>query len=264
MRVFVPNFLGQSSGNYATEYLYSSPISDLFVYGRFPDYVWTQILGGCQEFLTASAQHTPPDGKAPDTSWLYGSKTRDRLQQFAASRNIDLDHAWVFNGNAAPSLNQILGEVTAAITPKPQLAVMHGDFHFANIFFDFRSLGVKVVDPRGTINHQTSIYGDRHYDVAKLAHSIDGLYDFIVAGIAHATVTAPYQVSFEILSVEHIQKVQHLFGAMDFGGISPRSREIKAMVILLFMAMLPLHADNQARQDTMLANVLRLYLDFVE
>jgi len=37
--------------------------------------------------------------------------------------------------------------------------------------------------------------------------------------------------------------------------------EIRAIVILLFLSMLPLHSENRQRQDALLANVFRLFVD---
>ena len=59
---------------------------------------------------------------------------------------------------------------------------MHGDFCFSNILFDLGHQIVRVIDPRGRFG-QKGIYSDPRYDMAKLRHSIGGLYDFIVADL---------------------------------------------------------------------------------
>jgi streptomycin 6-kinase len=46
----------------------------------------------------------------------------------------------------------------------------HGDYHYGNLFFDARKRRVLCVDPRGRLDDGTiTSFGDRRYDVAKLA-----------------------------------------------------------------------------------------------
>jgi len=267
LNVFLPDYLGRTKKDdrtgYATEYLFLTSVSDLFVYGRLPEYVWQQILSGCREFYEICASHSDPAKTVPDCQWLYVDKTKERMANFSKARGIELDKPWTFNGKPTLPLNEIFANTLKymSLSPKTPASISHGDFHFANIFFDFRSLGIKVVDPRGIINGKTTIYGDARYDLAKLAHSVDGLYDFILAGIFKADVTTSYDIDFKVTKNAQTEQIQKLFSATKFNGISPTSKDIRAIVILLFLSMLPLHADNKQRQDTLLANVFRLYVE---
>ncbi len=66
---------------------------------------------------------------------------------------------------------------------------MHGDFCFSNITYDFAIIRIKTIDPRGlTPNNELTIYGDTQYDIAKLSHSVLGLYDWIIAGYYHVDI----------------------------------------------------------------------------
>ena len=68
-------------------------------------------------------------------------------------------------------------------TRESDVMISHGDLCFSNILFDTRVESIKCIDPRGiTPKGEYSIYGDRRYDLAKLYHSVVGLYDFIIAG----------------------------------------------------------------------------------
>ncbi|MNF05243.1 hypothetical protein D3C80_2049270 [compost metagenome] len=40
-------------------------------------------------------------------------------------------------------------------------------------------------------------------------------------------------------------------------------KDIMPLTVLLFLSMLPLHADRPDRQEAMLVNALRLYSDYV-
>ena len=111
------------------------------------------------------------------------------------------------------------------------------------------------------VMERPTIAGDHRYDLAKLAHSIDGAYDFIIAGLWTARFTGTYDLSFSTPETQQRLMVQELFQSMRFDGHRPNTSEIRAIVLLLFLSMLPLHADNLARQNALLANVFRLYLN---
>ena len=57
--------------------------------------------------------------------------------------------------------------------------IIHGDLCFANIMVDTNLSFIKVIDPRGKFGTY-DIYGDFRYELAKLFHSVDGKYDFII------------------------------------------------------------------------------------
>ena len=68
-----------------------------------------------------------------------------------------------------------------------QGCVVHGDLCLSNILYDLRSRVCKLIDPRGSFG-AAGIYGDPRYDVAKLYHSIYGLYDFITNDLFHVEI----------------------------------------------------------------------------
>lgn len=56
----------------------------------------------------------------------------------------------------------------------PFISMVHGDLHFQNIIWDIPTDRFILTDPRGDINGS-----DFAYDLGKLAHCFDGLYDFM-------------------------------------------------------------------------------------
>jgi len=106
-----------------------------------------------------------------------------------------------------------------------------------------------------------TVYGDIRYDMAKIAHSVYGLYDFIISGIVRADMSQDYKIDFNPVLTSRISMVQDVFARLSVGGVHLRSRQIQAITILLFLSMLPLHAEDERRQNTLLANAFRLYFD---
>ena len=60
-----------------------------------------------------------------------------------------------------------------------EFSIIHGDLCFANIMVDENYSFIKVIDPRGKFGN-FDVYGDFRYELAKLFHSVDGKYDFII------------------------------------------------------------------------------------
>ncbi|HYH18777.1 MAG TPA: hypothetical protein VD995_09160 [Azospirillum sp.] len=268
LRPFTPALVGEETGAYALEYLYLSPLNDLFVFGRLPAVVWQRILAACAEFLDACAAHPPPPGnqaaEAAGAAALYGAKTEERLRRFAATRGIDPARPWRINGRPVPGLLE-MARRAAALVPAPRpddVRLVHGDFGFSNIFYDFRTQRVRAVDPRGQDGHgRATPYGDPRYDVAKLHHSVVGRYDFIVAGCCTLRRPSAYALELELPDHGALAEVEALFRASRFAGQVPEETAAPAIAVLLFLSMLPLHADAPDRQDALLANAMRLFLD---
>jgi hypothetical protein len=144
--------------------------------------------------------------------------------------------------------------------------VLHGDLCLSNILFESRLGRIKVIDPRGlNARGKFSFYGDLRYDLAKLTHSVVGLYDHILAGAYY--LERKYSSDFcsfelEIHIDERVKSVQNAFIDREFlPGLKPL--DVIPITILLFISMLPLHADEPRRQDALLANALRLYVMFI-
>ena len=104
----------------------------------------------------------------------------------------------------------------------------------------------KLIDPRGRFKTQ-SIYGDPRYDIAKLRHSIVGLYDFIIAGLYKLTCLGDCSYNFQISTPVLTEKLEPFFDELVVG-YGYNRREIKLIEALLFLTMIPLHKDDIQRQ----------------
>lgn len=264
IKVFAPLYLGQeeAGSGYCLSNEYLCTLSDLYVFGVLSRRTWRRIFESCQEFTSLCSEHVP--SVLPDMDALYRQKTEERLTAFCRENNIDMCRSWTLNGRYLPSLSEILDNVCSEIAPftRKTAGVMHGDLCFSNIFYDFRRQAIKVIDPRGSVDCRApSIYGDLRYDVAKMMHSVVGRYDFIIADFYTLREEERHQIEFLIPESKRLSRIEEEFLSHDFGaGVAADSTEILAITILLFLSMLPLHADRPERQRAFLANALRLYL----
>ena len=171
LRVFTPQLIREFDSpdtGYEIQYLFLASLNELYVFGQLPSFVWRKIFQGCFEFLDACRQHRPTEPADFDSSELFHKKTSERLAQYRNATGVDLEKPWSINGIETPGLNEI-AEQTEAMIPAADpstICVVHGDFCFSNILYDFRAQAIKVIDPRGRMPNGTiSSYGDPRYDL---------------------------------------------------------------------------------------------------
>lgn len=212
------------------------------------------------EFLSLCLeQAVEPNAPINTLDILFSDKTALRLNEFCTARHITLEDQWQFAGQHV-SLAQILRDSQKHLPDsKPLLGVLHGDFCFSNILYDFRANKIKTIDPRGmTPDGQKTLYGDIRYDLAKLSHSILGLYDWIIAGYYHVEI-ADNAIELKIAEQSHHKETQQGFIELIEQTFGLTAKNLYAMQIQLFLSMLPLHADDRRRQDALFANAFRLH-----
>lgn len=267
LRGYTPQYLGCiESGDkfsYRLEYLHNTALNELYVFSEMPNVIWSDIFDHCLSFISdCSSEVAPREAVTQNIDQLFGVKTLTRLGEFKATKRFNLSDEWVFNNAPPVSIEKVLIE-SEKFLPKDEVlsTLMHGDFCFSNILYDFRANRIKTIDPRGlTPSGDITIYGDIRYDLAKLSHSILGMYDWIVAGYHKTNIDwLDKRIEFSIFGELKHKTTHSMFVNMvaDKHGLS--AVNLYAMQIQLFLSMLPLHEDDKNRQEGLFANVFRLY-----
>ncbi|OJF69449.1 hypothetical protein BK026_11995 [Alteromonas sp. V450] len=261
LKIYTPHLLEKNVDNYKLEYLYLLPLSDLFVFGCLPKLQWDCIFDAVWETREAFDKYkAPSDFNVKGLDSLYLEKTLERISELQSQttskrlfESVDKD---------AADLTTIARTVSSYIRPcrKTDVAITHGDFCFSNILYDSKVQIIKCIDPRGTLpTGEISCFGDRRYDIAKLYHSVIGKYDHIIAGQYSLSEKAG-KVGIEFSTNREEQaKIEESFRKKIIVKSGYEEREIIAITILLFLSMLPLHADRLDRQTAFVANAIRLY-----
>lgn len=251
LKKYVPQIYEKKNDSYTIEYLYNSSLANIFVFGNLDINSLKDILERCIEYINLEKQYKP-DTRI-DTNYLYTEKTLSRLSY------LNLDENYIINGVQVGSIREIIEDLDTYIDKDcyKYNSIMHGDLCFSNILYDSRSNHIKLIDPRGVDNKcNISIYGDWRYDVAKLAHSIIGKYDFIIANRFKYKENTSTDIEFDIEYDNKIEELEIYFEKFfDFKMYYP-------IMINLFLSMIPLHSDNILRQKAMFANALNLYDEF--
>ncbi|MGF1697582.1 aminoglycoside phosphotransferase family protein [Vibrio lamellibrachiae] len=265
LRGNIPQYLGcqdeQGKISYRLEYLHLTALNELFVFSKLPSHIWTQILASCVEFLVLCKEHkAPPSKLANSLDVLFSKKTEQRLAEYCKTHQLTLTQEWSFNSSEKISLEAVLNDSQKHLpTQEEANTVLHGDFCFSNVLYDFRAVKIKVIDPRGmTPEGRKTIYGDLRYDIAKLSHSVLGLYDWIIAGYYQVEIRAD-SITLDIAEEGRYRETQQSFIQLVEDEFKLSAQNLYAMQIQLFLSMLPLHADDPQRQQALFANAFRLH-----
>lgn len=270
IKYFVPQFYNSFEDGdkiyYEIEYLNLNSLSDLFVFGKHPIYVWKEIFSSCQDFLN-NCFLEKKISRNSDSNYTILNKTISRLNEYSKKSGFDLNQKLKYNGLDLPSIAEIIDNIDADFSFQNENyeTVVHGDFCFSNILYDFRKRAIKVIDPRGLdLEENITIYGDIRYDLAKLSHSVIGLYDYIISGYYYLEVDDDYDFNFSIVVSEDVKLIQSEFLKLNFFDKTIVDHNIYSSLVHLFLSMLPLHSDNPKRQKAFIANALRIYVEYIK
>ena len=232
------------------EYFPVPALSELYLYASVHPEVWEYALGRILDlwWRTFHATRGRDEAQAAKTLAMYWAKTERRLAQSAQQTELPEGEVRL-NGRLLPAWPDLRGRLRAAVeevAARPHWSLVHGDFHFGNILFDFNSGQVKLVDPRGSFGGP-GCYGDARYDLAKLLHSFHGGYAHLAGGMFELRRTGGD--AFELCYFGGADR-EHLLGCFKawLAQHEVSFAEIELIEGLLFLSLLPLHAEDRERQ----------------
>ncbi|HCP7622777.1 TPA: hypothetical protein OFW74_004520, partial [Escherichia coli] len=277
MKIFTPQLIEDGIDSktkkyyYSLEYLPFNPLNEIFVHGRNSVIFWSKIFNILKDFMNISAiqfeQFSTKSliGKIhKDSELLYYDKTISRLENYCKKADISIHNPVIYDSVTLPSISEIAIDCINRNSLLPVIpSILHGDLCFSNILLNSRLDRIKVIDPRG-MNQlgELTIFGDQKYDLAKLSHSVIGLYDHIISGRYKLSGDIFSSVKIDFSTNEIVDDIQREFMSRRFISFI-NTQDIMPLTVLLFLSMLPLHADRPDRQKAMLANALRLYSTFI-
>ena len=263
---FAPKLLweDQKASEIVMEYCPYITLSEAFVAEL--DLDWKRILERLFEVHSIlNSQHVQQRGIVSDIKDFHLKKSEERIHSLSDIEPFgDLlrEKFLTINNRVHRNIdvNFLLGELEKNLQHiKP--SVVHGDYCFSNILYDLNSNSVKLIDPRGCLLGEPTIFGDAHYDYAKLMHSALGLYDFIVQGKYSLLQLAPDSFSFEIETKN--QKIHSLILLAFKEDCKYESKEVVyyrlLLEVLLFVTMIPLHYEDPKRQLAFYLRAVQLY-----
>lgn len=243
------------------EYYAYHTLHELFLFGNLSDEQWKNIFRRIRFILNDFRRYSVKDDNIKNSlREMYLNKTLKRLKQMEGTEGFpEPDGKLVINGVSYITLGEMY-TVIENLTEKylldtDEFNIIHGDLCFSNIMIDMDYSFVKLIDPRGGFGRY-DIYGDRRYELAKLMHSIDGKYDYIIKDKFHLSGFGgifSYNIDYD-----QSANIEGCFLQIFQEELEKDGKAIKLIESLLFFSMIPLHSESSEQQKVMLGTAVKL------
>jgi hypothetical protein len=246
-------------------------LNDVYLHGNWDPGVWSQALSAIGRAIDGMSEYRiqPESGRVKAALHdMYETKTIERVQPLLSEpRFAPLSGNTVrINGRDCFGLRSCLAMLPQALEytglySRADLTIIHGDLCLSNVLYDRRSGFVRLIDPRGSFGG-IDLYGDPVYDLAKLSHSLRGDYDFLVNDLFELDIDRG-EVTLAAFRRRSHDVVRDLFRSWLGARVGDALRQVNVIESLLFLSMIPLHADRPRSQTAFLARGLELFTDAV-
>lgn len=266
LKILAPRFINFQKNNKnasLTQELYGYPsLQELYLSGEVNIEDWKYIIEKLFELHKIFEGYTTKENEK-SLVWLYWEKTKNRVDELKetnpywaklSKKNVEIINNQTYKGIGF--LSDEIEKFAKTISKNAKQTIIHGDYCFSNILFDSSNYIFKLIDPRGRLNEGPTIFGDPRYDIAKLRHSVVGLYDFIVQGMFKINRTEK-GFEYKILTTRDYSVLEDIFDnyIKEYGY---NQKEIEFIEGLLFLSMIPLHVDNFDRQQMFYVRAVEL------
>ena len=262
-RIF--NYSMEYSAPYVSmEYYAYHTVHELFLYGDLTRNQWNDIFKRISFVCSDFRRYTVKEPKIFEAlEEMYLTKTLKRLKQLENISDFKnfFTHEIIINGKKFLSLNDIIKKlknlIPAMLFNVNEFCIIHGDLCFSNIMIDNNFSFIKLIDPRGKFG-KFDIYGDQRYEFAKLLHSVEGKYDFIIKDLfeVNFNVSVPL-INFKINDNKRDFDIYRIFLEV-FENEIENLKTIELIESLLFFSMIPLHGESIKHQMVMLATACEI------
>lgn len=142
----------------------------------------------------------------------------------------------------------------------------HGDFCLGNILGSYNAerdmTVIKAIDPRGSFG-VAGIYGDPRYDIAKLYHSFEGGYEYIVNDTFQVSHN-DNKIDFSINDNGLLSRIREIFEQEIVRNTDTPMNDYRLIEGLIFIGMCARHYDDAERQVVQYATGIRILNDVLE
>ena len=247
------------------EYYAYHTVHELFLYGDLTLQQWIDIFNRIRFVCDDFKRYTVQDANIrPALEEMYLTKTLQRFEKMKKDERFItfFESPIVVNGERYLPLNEIIITLEKAI---PEMLydvdtfnIIHGDLCFANIMVDSNFSFIKVIDPRGKFGTY-DIYGDFRYELAKLFHSVDGKYDFIIKDLFDLDYNSETAcINYRIQNRKRDFNLYKVFLDTFSAEVGGDLKKIELIEAFLFLSMIPLHGESIRHQMAMLGTGLEI------
>lgn len=219
---------------------------------------WTKVVDSILNVLNTFREYKINENRHNDfikyKQKMYIDKTLyyyyELINKFKIFRDLEKSDFIYINNKKFKTIKVIWSDIEDIIQDllitKDNLCIIHGDLCFSNILYNYDNNDIKLIDPRGSFG-EIGIYGDQLYDLAKLKHSFNGMYEKIIYDkfqISTFNNTINY-----IFTDTYSQECKDAFMSIDLF----QDHKLDLIEGLIFLGMCSRHYDSTNRQLVMYA-----------
>jgi len=218
-RIFSKDFYSNRTF-YKMEKILAPSLREIYLFLDSTEETWNTIFDSLFDTLEALSKYGQPNSFMDSIV----NKTKDRV------KNIEIPIENKIVNDFIIRLEKDIGKFSRS-------SLMHGDFCFSNLLYDFQGSKIKMIDPRG------ELFGDHYYEIAKIFHSVLYDYDFIDAElyIQKDNEYKIYNNGKNDIKALFISKIEEIYSEEEI-------EYIKLITASLFLSMIPLHGHNTSNQ----------------
>lgn len=247
------------------EYYAYHTVHELFLNGDLDVHQWEMVFERIKFIIEDFKRYRVTDENIKTSlESMYLEKTLqrlDKLKKECGFKSFFVKKITV-NGVCYKNLTDVCEKLKDLI-PKmlydvKEFNIIHGDLCFANMMINNSLSFVKVIDPRGRFGFY-DIYGDSRYELAKLFHSVDGKYDFIIKDLFNIMYDVENAaIEYDIQDKDREFDLYEVFTKVFKAEIGKDLKKIELIEALLFLSMIPLHGESFEHQLAMLGTGLEI------
>lgn len=234
--------------SYTMQRLQMTDLAIQWVHGSFNEVEFRQLMKMYFRFFADRHEKEVSQESYQKTAGeLYVNKVVMRMEKLKTLPEYDVIAKFLEADTMEQSLDTIRDKylslkkrVEMRVTYPCRSVIGHGDPCFANALYNRSTRTLKFIDPKGALSEE-ELWTNPYYDIAKLSHSICGLYDFFNNGLYTVEVNQDfqYQLNLEFDNSGYKEIFKEFLTQYGYDYWSVRLYETS-----LFLSMLPLHIDN--------------------
>lgn len=258
----------QDSSSYTMERLHMTDLAIKWVHGSINEEEFTELMN--KYFYFFRSRHTKSVSKEEYkaiSDELYIRKVSQRIEDFQKLKGYDKIDNILEIGFGKSTINRLydkyidLKEKIENNKNYDKISVIgHGDPCFANALYNKSTKMLKFIDPKGALT-ETELWTNPYYDIAKLSHSVCGLYDFFNNGLYDISISNNFRYNLDINF--NNEKYKKIFKEkLEENGYDYWT--VRIYEVSLFVSMLPLHMDNPHKVFGFILNAFKILKEIEE
>jgi hypothetical protein len=276
LSVYYPRIISSSYQeglyNMEMEYYAYDNLGNLMVSGEATPETWDKIFDFLFTYLDRCKQHKVERSDFDDSHLMYIEKTENEysklINNFSFFKDLSKQDYIYLNNRKLKNFHIIWPKIKNYITQHcftKNFNVIHGDLCFSNILYGKNSnnneVVLKFIDPRGSFGN-IKVYGDQYYDLAKIKHSCQRGYEYLITD--NFTINQQGEYIFNLTySNNNLQPINDKFSEYIINYNYDQTK-IDILQGTIYIGMCARHYDSFTRQKAMLLIGLEILNDVYE